>query len=98
MRALDAPTLMSFSSEKGGSRPRELRQALGFSLREFATLLGIPKSTLEDIEKGRNASRESEVIQKVSDYLEKTIATDGGTSEVARAKVKAELKRFLDEE
>ncbi len=98
MRALVSPSRMSYASANGRSRVREVRQGLGLSLREFASSLGIPKSTLEDIEKGRSVARESEVIQRVTEYLERTLVTDSETSKVPKTKVKEELKRFLEEE
>lgn len=99
MRALSSPSRVSLGGEKDRSRIREIRERLGLSLRYFAQLLDIPKSTLEDIEKGKSPARQAEVLHQLTKYLEKTLTSRDGFQRVQKsARMKEELRRFLAEE
>jgi len=78
---------------------RDLRTALGLSIRKLAFVIDMPKSTLEDIEKGRIAGREEEVLARIGERLD---AVDGAnlSKETAepRQRVKREITRFIQEE
>ncbi|HSF17693.1 MAG TPA: sigma 54-interacting transcriptional regulator [Vicinamibacteria bacterium] len=95
MRAF-ATSVQFENGANGTSSPvRGLRKALGLSIRELASVLEIPKSTLEDIEKRRNEAREREVLSKIEESLSQFQAR-GSSSEGGA--VSRQLRRFIEEE
>jgi len=86
-------------SNGDGNWLRGVREGLGLSLRELSESVGIPKSTLEDMEKGRTDGRRSELLERLARCVENHLEAGGPEPGVKRgAKVKEELKRFLAEE
>jgi DNA-binding NtrC family response regulator len=78
---------------------RAVRENLGLSLRDFSRVVDIPKSTLEDMEKGRTDGRKPEIVHRLAKHLESQLEGASASREgKSRVKMKDELKRFLAEE
>jgi DNA-binding NtrC family response regulator len=79
---------------------REIRKFLDMSLREFSQVVGIPKSTLADMEKGRASWRSADVVKSVCSYLE-NLPDEQGPEPGAKPgafRVREQFKRFIEEE
>jgi two-component system response regulator FlrC len=98
MEAMHSP--MSCWEEHQGSGIREIRKTLGMSLREFAQVVGVPKSSLADMEKRGMSGKSDDVIRALCSYLENlpdAKATYPGARQ-GGSRVKEELQRFIEEE
>jgi transcriptional regulator with GAF, ATPase, and Fis domain len=77
---------------------RAVREGLGLSLRELSGVVGVPKSTLEDMERGQDRARACEILERLARGIEALDAERPVPKGERGVKVRDELKRFLAEE
>jgi transcriptional regulator with XRE-family HTH domain len=83
-----------------GGGIREIRKVLDMSLREFSEVVGIPKSTLADMEKGKISRRNGDALKSVCSYLENLPIEPESKprAKQSASRITRQLKRFIEEE